>query len=152
LPDEPFQTGREFRPGVDRRAQICVRANRYSVPVYLVGRRVRVLLHSDELLVFDGADLVARHERLVAKNGCRLELDHYLEVLLRKPGALPGATALEQAQAAGKFPAHGAWWAAVRKVHGDGHRPATAASTCSASMSWAVSNSTNAALTCCSRF
>ncbi|WP_433479555.1 IS21 family transposase [Spirillospora sp. CA-142024] len=119
LPDEAFQTGREFRPRVDRRAQICVRTNRYSVPVHLVGRRVRVLLHSDELLVFDGATLVARHERLIAKNGCRLELDHYLEVLLRKPGALPGATALEQAQAAGKFtPVHDAWWAAVRKAHG----------------------------------
>ncbi|VVJ18374.1 Mobile element protein [Amycolatopsis camponoti] len=33
---------------------------------------------------------------------------------------LPGATALEQARAAGKFtPVHDAWWAAVRKVHGD---------------------------------
>ncbi|MDX6348314.1 MAG: hypothetical protein QOF84_3104 [Streptomyces sp.] len=33
---------------------------------------------------------VARHERLIAKGGCRLELDHYLEALVRKPGALPG--------------------------------------------------------------
>jgi hypothetical protein len=30
-----------------------------------------------------------------------LLLDHYLEVLVRKPGALPGATALAQARAAG---------------------------------------------------
>ncbi|WP_422389357.1 Mu transposase domain-containing protein [Actinomadura luteofluorescens] len=37
LPEEPFQTGREFRPRVDRRAQICVRTNRYSVPVHLIG-------------------------------------------------------------------------------------------------------------------
>ena len=29
--------------------------------------------------------------------------DRYLEVLLRKPGALPGATALEQARASGRF-------------------------------------------------
>lgn len=50
----------------------------------------------------------------------RLELDHYLEALIRKPGALPGATALEQARAAGKFtPVHDAWWAAARKAHGD---------------------------------
>ena len=47
-------------------------------------------------------------------------MDHYLEVLLRKPGALPGATALEQARAAGKFtPVHDAWWAAACKAHGD---------------------------------
>ncbi|MFJ6686950.1 hypothetical protein [Streptomyces werraensis] len=53
---------------------------------------------------------MARHERLIAKGGCRLDLDHYLEALIRKPGAFPGATALEQARSAGKFtPVHDAW-------------------------------------------
>ena len=70
--------------------QITVRTNRYSVPVRLIGRRVRVLLHASELAVFDGRTEVARHERLLAKAGSRLELDHYLEALIRKPGALPG--------------------------------------------------------------
>ncbi|MGP3965966.1 IS21 family transposase [Nonomuraea sp. 3N208] len=122
LPAEPFQTGRVFHPRVDRRSQICVRTNRYSVPVRLIGRQVRVLLHSNELIVFAGKIEVARHERLIAKNGSRLELDHYLEVLVRKPGALPGATALEQARQSGRFtPVHDAWWAAVRKAHGDAH-------------------------------
>lgn len=120
LPDEPFETGRIFHPRVDRRSQICVRTNRYSVPVHLIGRKVRVLLHSSELVVFAGRSQVARHERLIAKNSCRLELDHYLEVLVRKPGALPGSTMLEQARQAGKFtPVHDAWWAAVRRAHGD---------------------------------
>ncbi|MFI0451215.1 IS21 family transposase [Actinomadura sp. 6N118] len=120
LPDEPFQTGRVFHPRVDRRAQICVRTNHYSVPAHLIGRKVRVMLHSSELVVFADRTEVARHERLIAKNSVRLELDHYLEVLLRKPGALPGATALEQARQAGKFtPVHDAWWAAVRRAHGD---------------------------------
>ena len=102
------------------REQVSIRTNRYSVPVRLIGRRVRVLLHASELIVFDGRTEVTRHERLLAKAGARLELDHYLEALIRKPGALPGATALEQARAAGKFtPVHDAWWAAARKVHGD---------------------------------
>ena len=48
-------------------------------------------------------------------------LDHYLEVLARKPGALPGATALAQARAAGTFTrAHDAFWALARKQAGDG--------------------------------
>jgi hypothetical protein len=120
LPVEPFETGRWFTPRVDRFGQITVRTNRYSVPVRLIGRRVRVLLHASELAVFDGRTEVARHERLLAKAGSRLELDHYLQALIRKPGALPGATALEQARAAGKFtPVHDAWWAAARKAHGD---------------------------------
>lgn len=94
--------------------------NRYSVPVRLIGRRVRVLLGASELLIYDGRVQVARHERLATKGGIRLELDHYLEALVRKPGALPGATALEQARAVGRFtPVHDAWWAAVRAAHGD---------------------------------
>jgi hypothetical protein len=40
--------------------------------------------------------------------------------LLRRPGALPGATALAQARAAGAFTAsHDAFWAAARKALGD---------------------------------
>lgn len=120
LPEEPFETGRWFNPRVDRFSQITVRTNRYSVPVRLVGRQVRVLLHASDLIVFDGRTEVARHERLLTRSGTRLELDHYLEALIRKPGALPGATALEQARAAGKFtPVHDAWWAAVSKTHGN---------------------------------
>jgi hypothetical protein len=49
-----------------------------------------------------------------------LVLDHYLEVLARKPGALPGATALAQARKIGVFtPAHEAFWAFARKALGD---------------------------------
>ena len=94
--------------------------NRYSVPMRLIGHQVRVLLHASDLVVYDGRTEVARHERLAGRGGSRLELDHYLEGLLRKPGALPGATVLEQARAAGRFtPVHDAWWAAARTAHGD---------------------------------
>ncbi|RDI65719.1 transposase [Nocardia pseudobrasiliensis] len=119
LPVEEFETGRWFTPRVDRYAQITVRTNRYSVPVRLIGRPLRVLLHANNLIVYDGRTEVARHERLLGRGLSRLELDHYLEGLLRKPGALPGATALEQARAAGKFtPVHDAWWGAARAAHG----------------------------------
>ncbi|MEU5342949.1 IS21 family transposase [Streptomyces sp. NPDC020766] len=120
LPAEPFETGRLFALRVDRYGQISVRTNHYSVPVRLIGRRVRVMLHASELVVYDDGVEVARHERLMTKAGSRLVLDHYLEALVRKPGALPGSTALEQARSAGKFtPVHDAWWAAACKAHGD---------------------------------
>ena len=49
-----------------------------------------------------------------------LVLDHYLEVLRRKPGALPGATTLARPRAAGTITAaHQAYWDAARRKHGD---------------------------------
>ncbi|WP_084453094.1 IS21 family transposase [Janibacter indicus] len=120
LPNEPFETGRWFNPRVDRYAQVSVRMNKYSVPARMAGRQARVLLNASDLVVFDGKTEIARHERLMTKGATRVDLDHYLEVLLRKPGALPGATALEQARASGSFtPVHDAWWAAACKANGD---------------------------------
>lgn len=120
LPIDIFETVRWFTPWVDRYSQITVRMNRHSVPARLVGRQVRVLLHASEPQVFDGRTEACRHERLMTKGGVRVDLDHDLEVLDRKPGALPGSTALEQARASGTFTSvHDAWWVAARKAHGD---------------------------------
>jgi hypothetical protein len=67
LADEPFETGRLFSLRVDRFSQISVRTNRYSVPVRLIGRTFRAMLHASELVVYDGQQEVARHERLITK-------------------------------------------------------------------------------------
>jgi hypothetical protein len=54
------------------------------------------------------------------KGSTTVVLDHYLEILQRKPGALAGATALAQARKSGAFTAeHEAFWAAARRAHGD---------------------------------
>ncbi|YCK38207.1 Mu transposase domain-containing protein [Actinomadura sp. ATCC 39365] len=90
---EPFETGLLLPVRVDRYSQITVRTNRYSAPARFIGRQLRVMLHASHLIVYDGQQVVAEHDRLFAKGGRRLELDHYLEALIRKPGALPGATA-----------------------------------------------------------
>ena len=87
LPGEPFETGRMFTPRVDRYSQVTVRMNRYSVPVRMIGRQVRVLLHASELVIFDGRAEVARHERLATRGGFRLDLDHYLEALKTEQAA-----------------------------------------------------------------
>ena len=67
-----------------------------------------------------GQDFATEQPLLVRKGAQSLQLDHYLEVLTRKPGALPGATALVQARKAGTFTAaHETFWAAARSTHGD---------------------------------
>ena len=109
LPSEPFDPARLLQARVDARARVCVRQNYYSVPARYAGRRLPVRLSATTVEVLDGSRVVARHERVAGKYAEILVLDHYLEVLRYKPGALPGATALAQARAASQY----RWWAAV---------------------------------------
>jgi transposase len=120
LPTDAIDAGLWLTPRVDRYARVMVRQCYYSVPVKLIGRPVRVSLRANDLAIYDGKTVIACHDRLVAKGAQSLTLDHYLEVLARKPGALPGATALVHARACGSFTAaHEAFWAAARKTLGD---------------------------------
>ncbi|MBD2759894.1 IS21 family transposase [Yimella sp. cx-573] len=120
LPVDRFDPGLVLHPRVDRSAMITVRMMKYSVPAHLIGRTVRVSLRASHLIVFDGHTTVATHPRVASRGGHVVNLDHYLEVLKHKPGALPGSTALAAARAAGTFTAaHDAFWAASRKVNGD---------------------------------
>ena len=120
LPAEPFDPARLLQARADGRARICVRQNYYSVPARYAGRRLPVRLSAASVEVLDGPHVVARHERAAGKYAEILTLDHYLEVLRYKPGALPGATALAQAKAAGAFTAaHQRYWDAARRARGD---------------------------------
>ena len=120
LPAEPFDAARLLAARVDGRARICVRQNYYSVPARYAGRRLAVRLSATTVEALDGPQVVARHERAAGKHAEILALDHYLEVLKYKPGALPGATALAQAKTAGAFTAtHQRYWDAARRAYGD---------------------------------
>jgi transposase len=120
LPTEPFDTALTLTPRVDRYAQVMVRCNQYSVPARFIGHRLRVKLSASTVTVFERNQVVATHQRAIGKGVKILNLDHYLEILQRKPGALPGATALVQARASGAFTStHDAFWAATRKTLGD---------------------------------
>jgi hypothetical protein len=120
LPAEMFDPARLLTARVDNRARVCVRQNYYSVPARYAGRRLAVRLSAMRVEVLDGPRLVAVHERAAGKHAEALILDHYLEILKYKPGALPGATALAQARAAGAFTAsHQGYWDAARRARGD---------------------------------
>jgi transposase len=121
LPGDGFDTGTVLWPRADKFARISVGKCRYSVPARLIGTRVRIRLTANELEVYDKAELAAVHPRLAASGAEHLNLDHYLEILLRKPGALPGSVPLKQARAAGTFTAaHQRLWDQARARLGDG--------------------------------
>ncbi len=106
---------------VDAKARVCVRQSYYSVPASMSGRRITVRLGPRVVRAFNAAGhVVAAHPRSLHKGSEDLVLDHYLEVLARRPGALAGATALVAARAAGSFtPTHQRYWDAARRAHGD---------------------------------
>ena len=119
LPEDEFDCGITLTPTVNTRSRITVRQSYYSVPARFIGRKVRVSLRANHLIVFDGRREVARHPRLTHRYDYRDVLDHYLEILLGKPGALAGSSALAIARAEGTFTAtHQAFWDAAMAAHG----------------------------------
>ncbi len=121
LPDEPFDAAAVLSAKVDTKGRVSVRQSFYSVPVGLARRHVTVRLGAQALEVVADGRVVARHERSLHKGTEDLVLDHYLEILVRKPGALPGSTALAQARASGSFgPTHERFWDEARRRLGDG--------------------------------
>lgn len=122
LPDERFDPSALLSVTADAKARVCVRQAWYSVPASLARRKLSVRLYAEHLEVLaPGRDaIVAVHPRSLHKHTQTLELDHYLEILVRKPGALPGATALAQARAAGRFTGlHDEFWQRARRDRGD---------------------------------
>jgi transposase len=120
LPDERFELTLALSCRVDHKSRVCVRQCFYSVPARYVGRRIDVFLGAEHVEAREGGRVVAHHERAVGKGVESLCLDHYLEALERKPGALPGATALGAARASGSFgPIHERFWDAARRKLGD---------------------------------
>jgi transposase len=121
LPSVAFDPCALLNAKVDTKGRICVRQSFYSVPVGLGRREVQVRLGAQSFEVMADGKVVATHDRSLHKGTEELVLDHYLEILLRKPGALPGSTALVQARACGAFgPTHERFWSQARRKLGDG--------------------------------
>jgi transposase len=121
LPGNDFDVSAVLSCRVDGKARICVRQSYYSVPARLSGRKVSARLGAATVTAWSDGVLVASHVRSLHKGSEDLVLDHYLEVLARKPGAFAGATALVSARASGAFtPVHQRFWDAARRELGDG--------------------------------
>jgi transposase len=119
LPDEPFDVAIVGSHRVDTKSRVCVRQCHYSVPARYVRRRLDVRVAAETIEVLDGAAVVAGHRR-GRKGDEILDLDHYLEVLAYKPGALLASTPLAAARAAGAFTsAHQQFWDRARRQLGD---------------------------------
>ncbi|MGH2660700.1 MAG: IS21 family transposase, partial [Actinomycetota bacterium] len=120
LPAERFELAELSSARVDEKARIKVKAARYSVPASLVGRTVRVRISPLQIEVTYRGRLVATHDRAHLRGAEQLVLDHYLEVLLDRPGAFPGSLPLHQAREHGEFPpTYDALWSRLKQRTGE---------------------------------
>jgi hypothetical protein len=103
LASEPFDLAEISFPTVDGLRCVRVRTNRYSVPLK-PGTKVEARVNADSVELWHEGRRVARHERCFSRQQQVLDLEHYLDVLERKPGALAGSTALAQWRQAGHWP------------------------------------------------
>jgi hypothetical protein len=121
---EGFELAEVTFPLVDKQGCVTVKTNAYSVPVR-AGTRIEARVYPLQVELWHGGRRIARHERCHGRRQQVLDLEHYLDVLGHKPGALAGSRPLEQCRQAGRWPpSHDVLWDRLRARHGkqDGTR------------------------------
>jgi len=115
---EPFDLTETSFPTVDGLRCVRVRTNRYSTPLP-PGTRVEARVRADDVEVWHDGVCAARHERCYSRRQQILDLEHCLDVLRKKPGALAGSTPLAQWRQAGRWPeCFDRLWQALNARHG----------------------------------
>ena len=82
---------------VDKLSTVSYKQNHYSVPDYLVGEEVEIYAYMEEIVIKIKGNEVGRHSRTYESHAYILDIMHYRETLMRKPGALSGSLCLKQA-------------------------------------------------------
>jgi transposase len=118
LAAEGFDLAALHFPRVNQSGCVKVLTNFYSTPLP-VGTSVQAKVYSAYVEIWHSGRCVARHERCYERHQQVLELDHYLDVLMKKPGAMAGSTALEQCRAQGRWPAsYDRFWSITSERNG----------------------------------
>ncbi len=88
---------------VDGHGRAKVKANWYSAPLS-PGLRVSAVVGPSWIEIRHDNQCAARHPRRYGRGHQILDLEHYLDVLEKKPGAMAGSTPLQQWRQAGRWP------------------------------------------------
>jgi transposase len=119
LPEYAFITDEILDARVSAKSLVTVKQNAYSVPVSLVGSTVVVRVGARRISISKDHQVVAQHPRLAGRFGCHAQLDHYLDLLTRKPGALEGSVALAQERDRGTWPGVlDELWSGIAELYG----------------------------------
>ena len=103
---------------VDGKGRVKVKTNWYSTPLW-PGLRASAVVGPLTVEIMHDNKVTARHPRCYGRGHEILDLEHYLDVLERKPGAMKGSTPLEQWRRAGRWPVClDAIWQQLEQRHG----------------------------------
>jgi len=103
LAEQGFELAEVAFARVDGLGCVRMRTNLYSAPAP-PGKTVEVRLYPSHVEIRDEGRLIAGHERCYERCQQVLDLEHYLDVLERKPGALIGSKPLAAWRARGLWP------------------------------------------------
>jgi transposase len=118
LAAEGFELAETSFPRVDSKGCVKVRTNCYSTPLK-PGTCPQAKLLPAYVEIWQERKCVARHERSFARYEQVLDLEHYLDVLEKKPGALAGSSALRQWRERGRWPeSFDRLWLSLQERHG----------------------------------
>jgi transposase/6-pyruvoyl-tetrahydropterin synthase len=93
----PFDAARIENVRVDKYSTVVIDQNHYSVPDHLVNEVIMAKIYSNRIQCFCDGEKIADHHRLTGGHEWRIQLNHYLNTLKKKPGALASSVALQQA-------------------------------------------------------
>lgn len=80
---------------VNKYGFIQIENNFYSVPEYLVGRKVTSKIYYNKILVYSDYELICEHKKIDGTKKISADIRHYLKTLSKKPGALKNSYALK---------------------------------------------------------
>ena len=116
--DEGVDLAQITFPAVNSMGCVKVLTNSYSVPLQ-AGVQVQARIYASTVELWHDGRRIARHERCYGRQRQVLDLEHYLDVLFRKPGAMAGSRPLEQQRRAGLWPeCFDVIWQALMTRHG----------------------------------
>jgi transposase len=115
---EGFELAETSFPAVDGKGCVNFRTNCYSTPLK-PGTRPQVKVLPAYVEIWQERECVARHERSFGRYEQVLDLEHYLDVLEKKPGALAGSSPLRQWRERGRRPeSFDRLWLSLQERHG----------------------------------
>ncbi|HHX50732.1 MAG TPA: IS21 family transposase [Clostridia bacterium] len=93
-----YDTARVTELRVDKYSTVCVDTCHYSVPDQYVGEFIFVKIYTSHICCYHKDQKITVHERKYGFRKWSIQIAHYARTLKKKPGALAGSLALQQAE------------------------------------------------------